>query len=93
MDKDSSSMSGWVAWIAIIIGVIALIMAWVAMNNVNTLREEIGLTEQTQVESEIEMPMDGPIEPMEPMEGDDPMNGGSSEGTMPEGNGDSMPVQ
>lgn len=91
MNQDKSTMGSWVAWVAVIIGVIALIMAWVAMNNVNTLREEVETNQQVPAETEIAPP---PME--EPMNGTDggAMNGGETpDATAPEENDSVEPLQ
>lgn len=95
MNQEKSSIATWVAWVALIVGIIAFVMAWMAMNDTNNLRESI---EQGQV---MEDPTSLPPapEPMngtgEPMNGTGEVDGGMPEGTIePEGNADDpMPMQ
>lgn len=85
MDQNNkSSIATWIAWVALIIGLIAFGMAWMAMNDTNSLRQEL---EQSQIPmTSPEMDLNGGTEPLVP-EGNGtmdelPNDTGGSEGEM-----------
>lgn len=85
-DNNKSSIVSWVAWVALVIGLIAFGMAWMAMNDTNNLRQELEQLQMPMTSPEMDLNGEMPLMPenngaMDEFPGD---TGGSEGETTPQ---------